>query len=552
MTSSGALTPRRLGQSPPYAPTASAAGLTARSSPAPRPAGRTPVRRPEDLGRIAILDPQSGAISTSSTSPPRIATGGEQGLLGLAFHPDYAANGRFFVYLVNAAGDIEIREYAAPRPTRSRRPRAGPTRAHRPASGNANHNGGALAFGPKDGYLYVALGDGGGANDPSDNGQNTETLLGKILRLDVDGDGFPADPARNYAIPTDNPFVGRSGADEIWAYGLRNPWRISFDRNGDLYIGDVGQVRPRGDRTSSRPPAPAAATTAGTLAEGTLGHPPPGAVPPVFEYGRDLGATIIGGYVYRGAEPALQGRYFFADFVSGAIWSPQDGERRRHRGDRAHGPGHEPGGAAEPDHVVRHGRFRRTLPGHAERRHLPPGPRPRDRQRQRPARRLGRRPDLRGPRRRPPSRRHGKRRAPRRPRPRPLRGDQGRDTLFGDDGDDRLSGGSGRDRLHGGPGNDTLQGGAGRDRLFGDDGSDLLVGGSGRDRLHGGPGNDALRGDGGADRLFGDGGNDLLVGGSGRDRLYGGPGADSLRGNGNGNRLLRDYGNDRLSRRLRP
>jgi glucose/arabinose dehydrogenase len=171
---------------------------------------------------------------------------------------------------------------------------------------NPNHNGGALAFGPRDGYLYIALGDGGGANDPAGNGQNRDDLLGSVLRADVDRDAFPSDPARNYANPSDNPFVGGPGADEIWAYGLRNPWRISFDTNGDLYIADVGQSAR--EEVNFLPASSHGGVNYGwDLAEGTLGTPPPGAIPPIFEYGHDLGQSITGGYVYRGAEAALQG-----------------------------------------------------------------------------------------------------------------------------------------------------------------------------------------------------------------------------------------------------
>ncbi len=276
----------------------------------------------KDLGKIHILDPATGQRTAFLDIPnAEMTTGGEQGLLGLAFHPDYADNGRFFVHLVNARGNIEIREYAR---SEGDADRADPEPVRRILGvahpGFGNHNGGALAFGPTDGYLYIALGDGGGANDPAGNAQDKRVLLGKILRIDVDGDDFPTSDGRNFAIPADNPFVGARGLDPIWAYGLRNPWRISFDGDGALYIADVGQGAR--EEVNYQPAGSAGGENYGwDLAEGTLGTPPPGATPPIFEYGRDLGRSVTGGYVYRGEETSLHGAYFFADFSSGAVWT---------------------------------------------------------------------------------------------------------------------------------------------------------------------------------------------------------------------------------------
>jgi glucose/arabinose dehydrogenase len=248
------------------------------------------------------------------------AGGSEQGLLGLAFHPDYVNNGTFFVNYTDQRGDTVIGRYR-----RSSDPNQGdPTsemvvlRLDQPA---ANHNGGMLLFGP-DGYLWIGMGDGGAAADRFGNGQNPETLLGKMLRLDVNG-------AEPYAIPPDNPAVADPAvADEIWAQGLRNPWRYSFDRaTGELWIADVGQ------NAYEEINRVAAGTPQGVL---NFGWPimesqhcfreancaSQGLVLPVAEYSHDLGCSVTGGYVYRGqAFPALQGGYLFGDYCSGRIWA---------------------------------------------------------------------------------------------------------------------------------------------------------------------------------------------------------------------------------------
>jgi hypothetical protein len=208
------------------------------------------------------------------------------------------------------------------------------------AQPQSNHNGGWLAFGP-DGYLYVGSGDGGGGNDSATghtggtgNAQDiTNNLLGKLLRLDVDGDDFPADPARNYAIPPDNPFVGVTGDDEIWSYGLRNPWRASFDRvTGDLYVGDVGQNTR--EEIDVQPAASGGGENYGwRLREGTIATPtggvggnrPPGSIDPIYDYTRGSGTfqgfSVTGGYVYRGPIAEIHGHYFFADYVGERIWT---------------------------------------------------------------------------------------------------------------------------------------------------------------------------------------------------------------------------------------
>lgn len=256
---------------------------------------------------------------------------GERGLLGLAFHPNYANNGRFFVnytrmsdaatviarYVVSGDPDVAVFDELAlltvPQPF-------------------SNHNGGWIEFGP-DGYLYIGMGDGGDHNDPGDRAQDvTNQLLGKILRLDVDGDDFPEDNARNYAIPADNPFVGVDGDDEIWAYGLRNPWRNSFDPvTGDLYIADVGEDR--WEEINVQPSESSGGENYGWRCKEGLHCNPVydcscdlGAfIDPVHEYshgGTPFRCSITGGEVYRGcAIPDLVGTYFYSDYCSFQIWT---------------------------------------------------------------------------------------------------------------------------------------------------------------------------------------------------------------------------------------
>jgi glucose/arabinose dehydrogenase len=250
------------------------------------------------------------------------STGTEEGLLSIAFHPAFPATGRFFVYYTDLLGDLAIAEYAVATGTPDRAdPSSGRVILSIPHPGQSNHNGGQLAFGP-DGLLYVGVGDGGGAGDPSGHGQDTGVLLGKLLRLDVDGDG-----AAPYAIPPGNPGLP---APEIWAYGLRNPWRFSFDRaTGDLYVGDVGQSG--WEEVNFQPAGAAGGLNYGwSLMEGD-GHCFDGAdctaagleiVRPVAEYPTADGCAVTGGFVYRGAAvPALTGTYLYADFCTGEVLS---------------------------------------------------------------------------------------------------------------------------------------------------------------------------------------------------------------------------------------
>lgn len=257
-----------------------------------------------------------------------ISSGGEQGLLGLAFHPNYQSNGHFYLFATEPPdGRISIRRY-----TRSSTNALFASSAHTPvltfAHDYSNHNGGWLGFGP-DGFLYIASGDGGSGNDPNNRAQDVESYMGKILRIDVDRDDYPTDPNRNYGIPSGNPYAGGvSGLDEIWATGLRNPWRCSFDRaTGDFWIGDVGQ-NSREEINFWPAGSPAGPNFGWRVYEGTRstgfsgGSAGTNYVTPVFEYDRNSGYSVTGGYVYRGnGMPFLKGAYLCGDFGTGVLWS---------------------------------------------------------------------------------------------------------------------------------------------------------------------------------------------------------------------------------------
>ena len=298
------------------------------------------VQQPNDgTGRLFVVE-QGGLIQIIQSGGTRAAapfldvssrtgftTGGETGLLGMAFHPSYAQNRRLFVnYTRNSGGQLQsvIAEFT----TSSNDPNFSDGNSenilftlNQPFS---NHNGGGLGFG-KDGFLYIGLGDGGSGGDPQCNGQNLNVLLGKILRIDVDS---PHSPGLNYAIPSGNPFVGQNARGEIWLSGLRNPFRFSFDSgNGNLWIGDVGQSSY--EEVDLLTPQQGGANMGWNLREGT--HPFSTActqqggplTDPIFDYDRSQGdATVIGGHVYHGGRmPALAGTYVFGDFISGRVWS---------------------------------------------------------------------------------------------------------------------------------------------------------------------------------------------------------------------------------------
>jgi glucose/arabinose dehydrogenase len=281
-------------------------------------AGDTALYVAEQTGRVMAI--REGTVDSTPVLDLRgqIVSGGEQGLLGLAFSPD---GGFVYVDYTDLQGNTNVVEFAMDADDRavvsSRRE---VLFVHQPF---ANHNGGNLAFGP-DGDLYVALGDGGGGGDPLHNGQSLSTLLAKILRIDPRPGGQPPPDGRGYAVPDGNPFVGVAGArPEIWAFGLRNPWRFSFDRaTGDLWIGDVGQGA--WEEVDRQPADSAGGQNYGwNRLEGThafQGSAPSDAVPPVFEYSHDGGCAVTGGFVYRGsAIPRLRGVYVFGDFCQGNV-----------------------------------------------------------------------------------------------------------------------------------------------------------------------------------------------------------------------------------------
>jgi hypothetical protein len=296
---------------------------------APVPDGSGRVFVVEKGGLIRILNPNTGVVAATPflDLTGQIATDAERGLLGLATAPNFASTGIFYVYVTNPSGTNEVRRYRTLAGNRDRAdPASGDVILAIPHPGFANHNGGWIGFG-RDSALYIATGDGGGAGDPNNNAQNRNVLLGKILRIFVTRDAFPDDPARDYAIPSNNPFAAGGGRPEIWVYGVRNPFRASFDpATGHLWVGDVGQnAREEIDRLAS---TDRGANLGWDIVEGTApfsGSVQPGMMRPVAEYlhgtGPRQGNSITGGYVYRGPVEALRGQYFFGDFVNANRWS---------------------------------------------------------------------------------------------------------------------------------------------------------------------------------------------------------------------------------------
>lgn len=448
-------------------------------------------------GRILILNVNSGTVSSDpflDLPNSTLATGTEQGLLGLAFHPNYQANGLFYIYLTNAAGDTEVQEYVRQSAAKAGAQTDLVLTIDRPSG---NHVGGWIAFGP-DGFLYIASGDGHSAESGiTMAAQQTDNLLGKILRIDVNADDYPGDFFRNYAIPAGNPFAGATpGADEIWLLGLRNPWRPSFDTaTGDLYIGDVGgNFREEVDFVGA---GQSGMNFGWPLREGLLdlkGTSGPGLVDPILDYDRTTpsfgGFAVTGGYVYHGPGGA-QGLYVFADYVTGNLWTVrvQDGQAQ----DFLNRNGQLTTVGGDFDVITSFavdGRGRLYTIGQDG-----------DIHRLDFAAAAGDGGDY-------------------------LRGEEGNDRLYGGLGFDDLNGNMGDDTAAGGAGMDWVVGGKDQDRLSGDDGDDIVFGNLGDDTCDGGAGADLVRGGQGNDILTGGAGDDFISGDRGDDTASGGAGAD--------------------------
>ncbi len=466
-------------------------------------------------GQILIYDGTQVLSTPFLDISALVSCCGERGLLSVAFHPDYEHNGFFYVNYTNTLGDTVIARY-----TVSADPNvADPNSALillTIAQPFANHNGGQLQFGP-DGYLYIGMGDGGSGGDPQNNAQNPGVLLGKLLRIDVDH-GTP------YSIPPDNPFVDNPEVrDEIWALGLRNPWRFSFDRlTGDLFIGDVGQND--WEEVDFQPANSAGGENYGwRLMEGNHCFNPPvncnngSLILPILEYSHSLGCSITGGYRYRGTRnPQFYGTYFYGDYCAGRIWGATGDENGQWTTTELLDTdfsistfGEDEAGEIYLAHLATNNGAIYRLVGNLDCAGLEPN----------------------------------------------VVGTESDDILTGTAGVDIIHGLGGQDIIFGlngnvicgGLGEDTLYGGHGDDELFGENGHDILIGGPGKDTLAGGSDNDlliggqhndVLQGGGGKDVLFGGNGNDTLLGGDEGDILHGGSGEDVLSGN-NGNDTLR-------------
>ncbi|MBI3744582.1 MAG: PQQ-dependent sugar dehydrogenase [Chloroflexi bacterium] len=280
----------------------------------------------EQNGRAFILpnDPQVASARTFLDIRDRVSrSNNEEGLLGLAFNPQYAQNGFFYVYYsaANPRRNVLSRFQVSTSDPNVVDPQSETMLLESPKP-FGNHNGGMIAFGP-DGYLYVGIGDGGGAGDPQGNGQKLSVILGKVLRIDVNHE----ESGRKYAIPPDNPFAGANAPPgvrpEIWAYGLRNPWRFSFDPQGRLWVGDVGQDRREEIDIVTRGGNYGWNTMEGTLCfNPTANCDQTGLSLPIFQYAHDQGCSITGGYVYRGSKmPSLRSAYIYSDACSNRLWA---------------------------------------------------------------------------------------------------------------------------------------------------------------------------------------------------------------------------------------
>jgi len=283
----------------------------------------------EKTGKIRVI--KNGAVLPTPLLDvsSQISRGTEQGLLGLAFHPSFRTNGLFYVDFTRTDGDTVINQY---RVSTTNPDVAVPSTVRRIITIDqpyANHNGGMITF-DRYGYFFIGTGDGGSSGDPGNRAQNKDSLLGKLLRINVNG----SSGTRQYRIPSSNPYVGKPGRNEVWSYGLRNPWRFSFDRlTGDLWIGDVGQAKYEEiDRSTSGSNRGRGVNFGWRVMEGRHCYKPStgcsttGKLYPVAEYTHSEGCSVTGGYVYRGPSIAsLYGRYVFGDFCSGRIWTVPSG-----------------------------------------------------------------------------------------------------------------------------------------------------------------------------------------------------------------------------------
>ena len=455
---------------------------------------------PENPDRLFVVE-KAGTITTVAGGQRRtflditgdVQSDGEQGLLSMAFDPGFDDNGRFYVFYVAAGGEtLEIAELTVDGSGEQADPGSLRPLLSIPHPTNTNHNGGQLQIGP-DGYLYIATGDGA----VGENAQDLTTLLGKVLRIDPD----PVPGGGQYSVPPDNPFVAVAGRDEIWSYGLRNPWRFSFDRlSGAFTLADVGEQS--WEEVNYRRPPPAGdggrgvnfgwRCRQGAHDNNTSGCPSSGFVDPVFEYAQiDGECAVTGGYVSRDpGTPSVAGRYVYADFCVGQVrsFNPGSGAPLGATDDRAEGIDSELVSSFGEDSCGRLyvasladgsvGRIEDSTPTDCAAVMPPPDPDPE--------------PTESGP-----------------CAPSDELGTDGADRLRGSGGDERLTGKGGPDRLKGGDGDDCLAGGRGRDRLAGGGGADELFPGGGRDEVRGG---------GGADEIHARGG--------GRDEISCGPGRD--------------------------
>ena len=480
---------------------------------------------PTLIGRIEVVDTSTGQRSRTPllditgeypplddvTNLPGRAN--DKGLCAMAFHPDFARNGKFYTYRTDYHATVnQIFEYTVQPGTLVADISTRRLVAEWAQPSTVNHRVGWLGFGP-DGFLYVVRADGGNPYDPLGVTQDPDSTLGKILRIDLSRDDFPGDPKRNYGIPSDNPYADGDGAPEIWATGVRNSFRNSFDSvTGDFWVADVGQET--WEEVNRLPAGTAPGANLGWVYwegnQATALNPDPtdtaGYTFPIhtFPHGQGENNSVSGGFVYRGTSEAMQEHYVFGDFSQGRIYTLEETGGApivtERTGDIAYDSDRT---ISNPVHFGRYaagdlfvldidgGLFRLT-------------------------------PEQAGP-------------------------ADAADTIAAGDGDDFVYVGGGADEVDGGEGSDVLSGMGGGDTLLGGEGEDSLVGAAGDDSLLGGEDMDTLLGGEGLDTLGGEGGPDALDGGGGNDSLRGGDGEDTLFGSDGTDNLYGDAGDDLLS-----